>query len=160
MRFLREIWRRNWPVAGRDSKGSRWLVTLLFILVCKVHLLTLLSTRPSWSPMAGSWDWTFLTVVTWHTASWLRRRKSQQRPSSLSPCRIRYKTIACICQNTIFQKVLVSDVTLQFCPCKLLQILFIYVECQSINETRSLFSRIVNSSWKKNGFLKHILNLK
>ncbi len=75
-----------------DSITRQTLITLLFMLLCKVHLPTLLSTRPSWSPMAGSWDWTPLTEVTWHTASWLTRRKSQQRPSSLSPCRTRYKT--------------------------------------------------------------------
>lgn len=61
----------------------------------KVRQPTLPSTRPLWSPMAGSWDWTFLMEVTWHTASWLRKRKSQRRPSSLSPCRTRYTSVSC-----------------------------------------------------------------
>lgn len=73
---------------------SVWLIRPLFMRLFKAHRLTLPSTRPSWSPMEESWDWTFLMEVTWHMASWRRKRKSQRLPSSLSPCRIRYKAIA------------------------------------------------------------------
>lgn len=82
----------------------------------KVHLPTLLSTRPSWSLMEGSWDWTFQMGVTSHTASWQRRRRSQQRPSSLSPCRIRYGTVACTSTHALIQTswLRISWVTIQY----------------------------------------------
>lgn len=69
----------------------------------KVHLPTLLSTLPSWSLMEGSWDWTFQMGVTSHTGSWRRRRRSQQRPSSLSPCHIRYGIVPSTSTHALIQ---------------------------------------------------------
>lgn len=82
----------------------------------KVHLPTLPSTRPSWSLMEGSWDWTFQTEVTSHTASWRRRRRSQQRPSSLSPCHIRYGIVPSTSTHTLIQTswLRISWVTIQY----------------------------------------------
>lgn len=44
--------------------SSLFLSYCLHGFLCKDLRLTLPSTRPSWSHMAGSWDWTFLMGVT------------------------------------------------------------------------------------------------
>lgn len=79
-------------VCSETSSFSLSLSRLTCVFRWQAHLLTLLFTPPSWSLMEGSWGWTYLTEVTWHTASWQRRRKFQRLPSSLSLCPIRYET--------------------------------------------------------------------